>query len=38
MRHSDYDDRRVDLALWRFMIDADELLRAAIPEALEVAP
>jgi len=38
MRHSDYDDRRVDLAPWRFMIDADELLRAAIPEALEVAP
>jgi hypothetical protein len=37
-RHPEYDDRTVDLAMWRLMIEDVELLRAAIPEALTVEP
>lgn len=38
MRHPDYDERTVNLAMWRLMVEDVELLRAAIPEALTVEP
>lgn len=37
-RHPDYDDRTVELAMWRLLVEDEALLRAAIPEALGVEP
>jgi hypothetical protein len=37
-RHPDYDDRTVELAMWRLLVEDRALLAAAIPEALEVDP